>query len=267
METIKKFIGFALGVFLVFASWVAVELALLVDDARKVVNNNALDLTTTVNNLKLASSKLPSTTQDLSIIASKGKNFTNVVATEERAKEVANYLDVLNFNSQVAQNDIRQAIAESKQTSIMLRKQAEPILVSANELVKEGTATVAELKHQIKQNGDGINSIITATEPELVAMLKELRKTTEKITILTNDENIPKIVTNLEKSTKELGQTTANIEVVTGQVAALSVKAIDPIVNPPKQTGIKKVLVPAYQIFKSVTALGQILLVIERLNR
>lgn len=267
MENIKKFIGFALGVFLIFASWVAVELAILVRDGRELITTTTAGITATVNNLKLASEKLPTTTQDLSTIASKGKDFTSIIATEERAKEVANYLDVLNFNTQVAQNDIRAAIAESKQTSIMLRQKAEPILISANELVKEGTATVAELKHQIKQNGDGINNIITTTEPELVAMLKELRKTSEKITILTNDENIPKIVNNLERTTKELGETSANIEVVTGQVAALSVKTIDPIVNPPKQTGIKKVLVPAYQIFKSVTALGQILLVIERLNK
>jgi len=140
MENIKKFIGFGLGLFLIFASWVAVELAILVRDGRELVNSNAAGLTSTVNNLKLASEKLPPATQDLSVITSKGKDFIEVVATPERAKETANYLDVLNYNTQIYQNDIRQAIAESKATSIMLRKQAEPILVK---VVKDEVAFFA----------------------------------------------------------------------------------------------------------------------------
>lgn len=266
MEKIKVFIGFGLGAILILLCWLVLQGVFLLEETTKTVSkvNQLLDtnqpaITTTVN-------KAAKTVEDLSSLASKGKEFTEIVATTDRAKEIANYLDILNFNSQLAQNDIREAINQSKQTSIMLSEQAKPILVSTNQLVLEGKATVEELRHQIKQNGDEVKllleqgrTLIAKSETELLATLSNINKASNGIQILVND---PKLKTLLQNADLTL----SNIQIISSELKDLSVHLIEPIVRPRKVTGIKKLIQPAYKIFRALTATGQILFIIERLN-
>lgn len=266
MEKVKVFVGFGLGAILILLCWLVVQGVFFLEEAtntvkkiNKIIDTNQAAITTTVD-------KAAKTVEDLSSLASKGKEFTEIVATTDRAKEIANYLDILNFNSQLAQNDIREAINQSKQTSIMLSEQAKPILVSTNQLVLEGKATVEEFRHQIKQNGDEVKllleqgrTLIAKSEVELIATLSNINKTANGLQILVND---PKLKNTIQSADLTL----QNVQVITKELADLSTYLIEPVVRPRRATGIKRFGQIVLKVFRVLNGTGQVLFLIDRIG-
>jgi len=266
MENIKKFIGFALGVFLIFASWVAVELALLVRDSRKLVNDNTLAITATVNNLKAASDKAPTIANDLALAVVKGKDFADTALTKDRARSLDNYFDVLEINAHLGTTGLQEAIKESVKTSQDLRAKMNPLADEVRELVKEGKLTVIETRHQIKQNGDEIHALLVEgktlvrdSKEKLIATLDEVNKAANGVQILVNEPELKEIIhsSNL---------TLQNIQVITKETADLSTYLIEPIVRPRKATGLARFGQIVLKVIRVVNGSGQILFLIDRLG-
>ena len=221
-----------------------------------------------VSNLETTSTKLASTSKDLA-------EFSSETLTSNQAKELNNLIEIQSYNSQVISNEIRSISTEAKATQIELRQTLIPIVKDIKPLLGEVNNLVVEARRQVKQNGDevasqihsngqAINSILTKTEPEVIAILKELRASSEHITVLTNDPSIPTILHNLESTSSNTSKTTSNIEVLTGELSELSKHLIEPIIHPPKRTGIKRIIGPLYTVFKFVNGTGNLFYIIQK---
>lgn len=213
----------------------------------------------TTNEARLSSIKVKDTTYRL-------EKFSSDILTPEMSKNIVNYINVQNENSMILVNEVNKIAEETNKSQREIRERLYPAIDKLPGLVDAGIEVVQEVRQQVKQNGDSANALIVSTNDELKVILKELSQTSKNITILTNDPNIPLIIENLKVSAEGVSKNLSNIEIITANLAALSDKLITPIINPPKQTGIKKILVPLYRVFRFVNASGNLLLLIERLS-
>lgn len=264
MENIKKFIGFAMGMFLIFASWVAVELALLVNNTRSLVNNNTPAITATVNNAR-------DTTREGKELAERVNKF----ATVDRLRNLENAVNTQIEATQITTNAYAAIADETVRT---LTKHVQP---AVDDLKKESTETIAELRneikelqsltkettHQVKQNGDEAKllleqgrTLIAKSETELLATLANINKLSTGAQILVNDPALKELIQNSSL-------TVGNIEVITGELADLSKHVIEPITKPKPTKGFNKYLFqPTIKILRLLNGAGQVFFVINRLG-
>lgn len=263
-EKLINFIGFALGVFLVFASWVAVELALLVDDTRILVNNNAPAITATVNDAR-------DTTKKGKELAERANQF----ATVDRLKNLENAVNTQIFATQETTNNYGAIASETVNT---LRNHVQP---GIEDLRTEGKQTFAELRgeihelqsltkeltHQVEQNGDEVKllleqgrTLIAKSEPELLATLANINNLSAGAKILVNDPALKELIQNSNV-------TIGNIEIITGELADLSKHVIQPITNPKPTKGFNKYFFqPTIKILRVLNGAGQVFFIINRLG-
>lgn len=171
-----------------------------------------------VSNLETSSNKIPNIIDSIEFTALRSKAFSTVVLTDDNNRELANYINILNYNSQVVQNELLSTIRESKETSIMFRKQAEPILISANQFIDQGNKVLQTVDKQIDLNGselkqtiasvtkavDHVDQYLVDTEPEVIALLQKINQTTENIRIITNDQSIIDSLRNINSNLANL---------------------------------------------------------------
>lgn len=264
MEKVKVFIGFALGMFLVFASWVAVELALLVDDTRILVNNNAPAITATVNDARDTTKKGKELAERVNQFATvdRLKNLDNAVNTQIYATQQTtnNYGAIADETVRTLRNHVQPGIndlrAEGKQTFADLRGE-----------IHELQTLTKELTHQVQQNGDeikellaGTRSLIAHSEGELITTLQNINKLSAGANILVNDPALKELIQNSNL-------TIGNIEVITGELADLSKHVIEPITNPKPAKGFNKYFFqPTIKILRVLNGAGQVFFIINRLG-
>lgn len=212
-----------------------------------------------------SASNLKTITKELAETSTKSRIVVESVATTERIREFNNYLDLLNYNSQLITNDLRFAIAENLATSRAVRAEILPVIQKVGNNLEESRKTIVEVREQIKQNGDELhkllqqgNTLLIKSESELIATLQNINKTANGLQVLTNDPEL----TNLIKNSN---LTMANIQVTTKELADLSTHLIEPIVRPRKTKGLNKYLLqPTLKVFRFLNGTGNIVYLVSR---
>lgn len=212
-----------------------------------------------------SANNLETTTKEIAATSTKSRIIIDSVATAERIREFNNYLDLLNYNSQLITNDLRFAIAENLTTSREVRKELLPVIRGVAANLEESKATIIEVRQQIKQNGDELhkllqqgNTLLIKSESELLATLQNINKTTYGLQVLTNDSNLTELI-------KNSNLTMSNIQVTTKELADLSTHLIEPIVRPRKTKGLNKYLLqPTLKVLRVLNGTGNLVYLVSR---
>lgn len=212
-----------------------------------------------------SANNLETTTKEIAATSAKSRIVVDSIATTERIKEFNNYLDLLNYNSQLITNDLRFAIAENLTTSREVRKELLPVIRGVAANLEESKATIIEVREQIKQNGDEFhkllqqgNTLLIKSESELLATLANINKTANGLQVLTNDSNLTELI-------KNSNLTMANIQVTTKELADLSTHLIEPIVRPRKTKGLNKYLLqPTLKVLRVLNGTGNLVYLVSR---
>lgn len=212
-----------------------------------------------------SANNLETTTKEIAVTSTKSRIIIDSVATAERIREFNNYLDLLNYNSQLITNDLRFAIAENLTTSRAVRAEILPVIQKVGDNLEESRRTIVEVREQIKQNGDELhkllqqgNTLLIKSESELLATLQNINKTTYGLQVLTNDSNLTELI-------KNSNLTMSNIQVTTKELADLSTHLIEPIVRPRKTKGLNKYLLqPTLKVLRVLNGTGNLVYLVSR---
>jgi hypothetical protein len=240
------------------ASYCLYELALLVREGRQAITQTSPELISTIASGKSLITKVDNfvTPERLAYIDEATRS--QIKSTDEATKG-ATRLTVATVNT--LEKHIQPAIDElkndAKETISSLKKQ----IGSLDSLTQETT-------HQLKQNGDQVQSIlrtseslIIKSEPELIATLAQLKGSAKSLEVLTNDPNLIQTLSNIK-------DTTYNVSLLTNNLSDLSHHLIDPIINPkpPKNKFDKFFVRPTVKVLRILNGAGNVLFLVDRLN-
>lgn len=258
-----NFLGFCLGLFLIFLSWCAIKAAILIDSLNETTQATKSIITQAKPKIDKTLSSFQSTTNKIdSFITPERLKYLDEAAraqidgtnqaTQGAAGVTLATITTLEEFVQPAISDFR---SEGKETFGEIKTQ-----------IKELQKLTQELTHQVKQNGDSINQLIVHSDQEVTEILQEAKQSAKSIKLITSDPKILEIVSNLNDSSRSLTDSSANIEITTQEIADLSKYLIEPIVRPKPKKGIAKVLSPLYTIFKFINGTGNILFLVNKIG-
>ena len=196
----------------------------------------------------------------------------NKFITVDELKNLKNNLDTSTLTAQQTANAYSAVADETVRT---MRRHVQPTIDKigneAQLTIAEARATTAELRLQIKQNGEGARALldegrvlIADSRAEVVDLLKELNRTADGLSVITNDPDLAATIENLNKTSLNLAGTTAHVEVISGDLEGLSQRYLRPLYEPKKRGFFGKLGNGALTVFRYATGASNIVYLIGR---
>lgn len=240
------------------ASYCLYEIALFVRDARQAINQASQELISTIASSKSLVSKVDNYINADRLAYVDDAVKAQIKSTDEATKS-ANKVAIA--TAKTLENHLQPAIDE-------LKNEAKQTLSSLTKQVHTLDSLTQETQHQLKQNGDQVQSLLKSSEsliiksePELLATLSQLRGNAHSLDVLTND---PALIDSL----RNIKDATYNVSLLTNELSDLSHHFIDPIVHPkpPKNKFDKFLVRPTVKVLRILNGAGNVLFLVDRLN-
>ena len=219
-EKLKIFVGFALGMFLVFASWTAIESALLLHEARRSVIGVTKKVNPVLQDLQTASREVANSAKDLAdtskaqkelltnektqraigLFLRSGDDLNRTVKKVNIALDQINYDTIPKFNNTLDSTD--NIINTSNKIIIKLADKTELILDDTDQAVRELNSLLAD--PNIRRAIEGVALAASATGHTAIAVEVTAEEVKAAIPELVN--NIKSVGNNADLSSKEVLQ-------------------------------------------------------------
>lgn len=240
MEKIKAFIGFGLGVFLIVASCVAISLALLVQDARDLININKQQITSTLKNINDASAEVKTSaiavresSQAQRDLFTNKKTLDGIALLLRQGNDLARTVDKVNIGLDKINN--------------LAIPQAVYTMSSAQQMFEEG-------REKIDSLGNKAATVLDTTDENL-----------QQLHELLADPNVKKALQGIAETTNNTSLAAFHVQVTAQEIQSAIpelIKSFQAVANNADQsseevkiflTGLNKPLTKKQKVFRFLT--------------